>query len=227
MDLDRGMLARLDRRLLPGLGGDERFQMVRVPVTPAKWSTWKRYCDRAGISMGRGIAALIDHELALVFDHSKEGAGSLFEERAQQHMAEREAALTKRSGSSAQPRSERGGGATTSERRSRSSTSGSGEWMQGRSCRLSHPRSPRPAATNAARADRVSSTSAAMGIAGRQNHGNSSIEPFWAGVSQDCWLGALGTQCLRRIQYGDESLVWRVVTLVPNGNRNRLAYCDW
>lgn len=96
MDLDRGMLARLDRRLLAGLGGDERFQMVRVPVTPAKWSTWKRYCDTAGISMGRGIAALIDHELALVFDHSKEGAVSLFEERAQQHMAEREAALTKR-----------------------------------------------------------------------------------------------------------------------------------
>lgn len=96
MDLDRGTLARLDRQLLAGLGRDERFQMVRVPATPAKWSTWKRYCDTAGISMGRGIAALIDHELATVFDHSKEGAVSLLEERAQQHMARREAALTKR-----------------------------------------------------------------------------------------------------------------------------------
>jgi uncharacterized protein YchJ len=96
MDLDRGTLARLDRRLLAGLGRDERFQMVRVPVTPAKWSTWKRYCDTVGISMGRGIAALIDHELDSVFDHSKEGAVSVFEERAQQHMAEREAELTKR-----------------------------------------------------------------------------------------------------------------------------------
>lgn len=96
MDLDRGMLARLDRRLLAGLGGDERFQMVRVPVTPAKWSTWKRYCDRAGISMGRGIVVLIDQELASLFDHSSEGAGAYLEERAQQQMAEREAALSKR-----------------------------------------------------------------------------------------------------------------------------------
>jgi hypothetical protein len=32
MDLDRGMLARLDRRLLAELGRDERFQMVRVPI---------------------------------------------------------------------------------------------------------------------------------------------------------------------------------------------------
>jgi hypothetical protein len=51
MDIDRGALANLDRRLLAGLDRDERFQMVRVPVSPAKWSTWKRYCDSAGISM--------------------------------------------------------------------------------------------------------------------------------------------------------------------------------
>lgn len=38
MDLDRGTLARLDRHLLAGLDRDERFQMVRVPVTPATWS---------------------------------------------------------------------------------------------------------------------------------------------------------------------------------------------
>ena len=68
MDLDRGVLARIDRRLLAGLDRDERFQMVRVPVTPAKWSTWKRYCDAAGISMGRAIVALIDHELASKLD---------------------------------------------------------------------------------------------------------------------------------------------------------------
>jgi hypothetical protein len=66
MDLERGMLARLDRRLMAGLDREERFQMVRVPVTPATWSTWKRYCDIAGISMGRAISALVDHELAAV-----------------------------------------------------------------------------------------------------------------------------------------------------------------
>ncbi len=60
MDLDRDALANLDRRLLAGLDREERFQMVRVPVSPAKWSTWKRYCGAAGISMGRAIAALIN-----------------------------------------------------------------------------------------------------------------------------------------------------------------------
>jgi hypothetical protein len=64
MDLDRATLAKPDRRKLAGLNREERFQMVRVPVTPATWSTWKRYCDIAGISMGRAISALVDHELA-------------------------------------------------------------------------------------------------------------------------------------------------------------------
>jgi len=96
MDLDRGTLARLDQRLLARLGRQERFQMVRVPVTLAKWSTWKRYCDIAGISMGRAIAALIDHELASVFDGSGDGALSMFDEQAQRRQADRKAALTKR-----------------------------------------------------------------------------------------------------------------------------------
>ena len=67
MDLDRGVLARLDRKLLAGLGQNETYRMVRVPATAAKWSTWKRYCDSAGISMGRAIVALIDRELVSVF----------------------------------------------------------------------------------------------------------------------------------------------------------------
>jgi hypothetical protein len=63
MDLDRGALARVDRKLLAGLGQHETYRMVRVPVAPAKWSTWRRYCDAAGISMGRAIVTLIDREL--------------------------------------------------------------------------------------------------------------------------------------------------------------------
>ncbi|MGH8926387.1 MAG: SEC-C domain-containing protein [Acidimicrobiia bacterium] len=94
MDLERGALARLDRRLLAGLDREERFQMVRVPVTPAAWSTWKRYCDIAGILMGRAVAALIDHELTSVLSDSSDGPG--LEERAQRQVADREAALTKR-----------------------------------------------------------------------------------------------------------------------------------
>ena len=72
MDLDRGSLARLDRKLLAGLGQDETCRNVRVPVTAAKWSAWKRCCDSAGISMGRAIVALIDRELISVFGISSD-----------------------------------------------------------------------------------------------------------------------------------------------------------
>lgn len=102
MDRSRGTLARLDRWLLAGLDREERFQMVRVPMTPATWSTWKRYCNAAGISMGRAIAALIDHELASVHGDSSGGSGSWFEEQAQRRLVDREAALTKREGELAQ-----------------------------------------------------------------------------------------------------------------------------
>jgi hypothetical protein len=86
-DLDRGTLARIDRRVLSGPGHGEVWQMVRVPAGEAMWSAWKRYCDSLGVSMGRGIAALIQHELRSVVDDSDQ-ATVLF--------AEREAELAKR-----------------------------------------------------------------------------------------------------------------------------------
>ena len=48
MGLDRGTLANLDRRLLAGLGQDETYRIVRIPVTAAKWSTWKRSATLQG-----------------------------------------------------------------------------------------------------------------------------------------------------------------------------------
>jgi hypothetical protein len=63
--------------LLAGLDRGERFQMVGVPVSPAKWSTWKPYCSAAGISMGRAIAALIDRELAGAIEDSSGRAVSV------------------------------------------------------------------------------------------------------------------------------------------------------
>jgi hypothetical protein len=93
MDLDRGTLARLDCRLLAGLGRDERFQIARVPVTKAKWSTWKRYCDSAGMSMGRAIAVLIEHELAGALGEAVGGVGPVFIRPAEERIAEREAKL--------------------------------------------------------------------------------------------------------------------------------------
>jgi hypothetical protein len=62
--LERGTLAKIDRKVLSGLGHDESWQMARVPAAEAMWSAWKRYCDSLGVSMGRGIATLIQHELS-------------------------------------------------------------------------------------------------------------------------------------------------------------------
>ena len=66
VDLGKGALARIDRRVLSGLDRDEAYRMVRVPAGSAVWSTWKRYCDAVGISMGRAIAGLVVHELGTV-----------------------------------------------------------------------------------------------------------------------------------------------------------------
>ncbi len=91
MDLDRGVLARIDRKLLARLGQDITFHMVRVPGTASKWATWKRYCDAAGVSMGRATAALIDRELVAVFGESDQEA-PVFAADAEQQLARRETA---------------------------------------------------------------------------------------------------------------------------------------
>jgi hypothetical protein len=90
MKLERGILARIDRKLLAGLGQDEAFHMVRVPATAAKWSTWKRYCDAAGISMGRAISTLIDQELIGVFGEAAQDGAPVFAQHAEEELAERE-----------------------------------------------------------------------------------------------------------------------------------------
>jgi hypothetical protein len=87
-DLDRGVLARLDRKLLAGLGQEETYRMVRVPATAAKWSTWKRYCDSAGVSMGRAIATLVDQELLAVVG-AQAGACAVLAGLAEEDLARR------------------------------------------------------------------------------------------------------------------------------------------
>jgi hypothetical protein len=66
MGIDRGALSRIDRKLLAGLEAHEEWRVARLPVSDALWSAWKRYCSAIGISMGRGIAALIQRELEAV-----------------------------------------------------------------------------------------------------------------------------------------------------------------
>ena len=74
-DLDRGALAKIDRRVLSGLGHEEVYQMVRVPVSEALWSTWRRYCEALGVSMGRAVSGLIAHELQTVVGVTVESEG--------------------------------------------------------------------------------------------------------------------------------------------------------
>ena len=68
MMLTRGKLANIDRRLLAELAEEEGSQPSRLPISPATWSAWNRYCDVIGIPMGRAIVAMIKMELASVVD---------------------------------------------------------------------------------------------------------------------------------------------------------------
>ena len=96
MDMDRGTLARIDRKLLAGLSDDEAYRTVRVPAIAAKWSTWKRYCDSVGISMGRAVTMLIDRELISVFGEHTGDEAPVFAQRATEELANREAKIVAR-----------------------------------------------------------------------------------------------------------------------------------
>jgi hypothetical protein len=96
MGLDRGVLARIDRKLLAGLGQDEAFHIVRVPATEAKWSTWKRYCGAAGTSMGQAISVLVDRELTGVFGEPTTNEVAVFARQAHDELTDRQRRLNVR-----------------------------------------------------------------------------------------------------------------------------------
>lgn len=83
MTLDRGTLARIDRAILAALDHDRVTQLVKVPVSEATWSTWRRYCDAIGIPMGGAIAALVEHELRSVVADLDDGPVFLTELKAE------------------------------------------------------------------------------------------------------------------------------------------------
>jgi len=88
MDLDRGTLSKIDRKMLSGLDHEEGWQMVRVPVSDAMWSTWRRYCGALGVSMGRGIGVLVAHELDALSDLDADG-GAVFASELQRRLVAR------------------------------------------------------------------------------------------------------------------------------------------
>ena len=89
MSLDHGVLARIDARIFRELGRAARPQMVKVPVSDAVWSTWRRYCEAVGVTLGEGVAALITHELRTVVEESD--GGTVFGDRVNRRAAELDA----------------------------------------------------------------------------------------------------------------------------------------
>ena len=159
-DLDRGTLARIDRNLLAGLGQDETYRMVRVPVTASKWSTWRRYCESAGISMGRAIVALIDRELVGAFGDEPGDHLPVFAEQAEEELVSRREQVARREEKAAVVE---GRLRAWDERlRTRRVELETGERRVELAAKwLPNPtrRRPRSGATNVVRADRGSSTS--------------------------------------------------------------------
>jgi hypothetical protein len=95
MALNRQLLAKVDRRLLSGSDHDESERMVKVPVSDAVWSVWRRYCEAVGVHMGRGLAILLHHELASVADVDLEELSDRLAER-EATVAAREAEIERR-----------------------------------------------------------------------------------------------------------------------------------
>jgi|GEM_PF-858988 len=95
MTLNRQTLEKIDRRILSQLDHEDGVQLVKVPVSDAVWNTWRRYCDLAGVPMGRGLAILLEQELAAVVDKDLGGVAELVAER-EQAVSQREEAVSAR-----------------------------------------------------------------------------------------------------------------------------------
>ncbi len=95
MALDRGSLAKIDRRVFAELGHTVATQTVKVPLSDAMWSTWRRYCAAIGLSMGEGVAGLIAHELETVV-RSEGNATDVFAEQVARQAEERASRLDAR-----------------------------------------------------------------------------------------------------------------------------------
>lgn len=102
MSLLPGVLAKVDGRLRRELRRRDVGLTARVPVSKEQWAVWKRYCDIIGVSVGGGVAVLVDHELGLVAEEEVETltesvrAREVAVEARESELTEREAAVAKR-----------------------------------------------------------------------------------------------------------------------------------
>lgn len=90
MALDRGTLAKIDRHVFAELGQVAATQAVKIPLSDAMWSTWRRYCQAIGLTMGAGVAGLIIHELQTVVGEHTGGGAAVFAARREEGLAARE-----------------------------------------------------------------------------------------------------------------------------------------
>ena len=96
MALDRGTLARIDRRVYAELGNAAATQVVKVPLSDAVWSTWRRYCRAVGLTMGEGIAGLVTYELLTSIEEPGDDGDPVFAGRAEECLAARESLVASR-----------------------------------------------------------------------------------------------------------------------------------
>ena len=137
MALDRGVLAKIDRQIFAELGTVAMSQMVKIPLSDTAWSTWRRYCQAIGLTMGEAVAGLIDHELRMVVDELSDVDGPLYGTGRDEELAARESRLAARE----------------IEERTRAQTQRLGEWeRQLRLLQRDARNSDRRLATAAARA---------------------------------------------------------------------------
>lgn len=94
MGIDRRSLSKINRELTTGLDTEEEWRMVRVPASEDLWLAWKLYCEKAKVSMGRALSALIESELRTLIEEDIERPVRVVDvERA---LREREAKLVAR-----------------------------------------------------------------------------------------------------------------------------------
>ena len=91
VDVGAGEFAGLDGDEEP-FGVDTATEVLR-PLDPGRGSTWKRYCDSVGVSMGRAVTMLIDRELVGVFGDVIGDEEPVFAQRATEELAIREARI--------------------------------------------------------------------------------------------------------------------------------------
>jgi len=95
MTIDRGTLAKIDREILSELDHGDGVRLVKVPLSIAAWSTWKRYCQAAGLTIGEAIAGLIVHELGALVG-SDDQSGAIFTPELRKQLVVRSGALDAR-----------------------------------------------------------------------------------------------------------------------------------